>query len=185
MQVMVTIAGSMRRKNRSGCPRNDFLEGGGYSGIPSFRVCRSSHASFARGDAIDNVSSDGRRCGRCHPCGRTERAHKGFGNLAENARFPQRPHRSLLLERREEQKNEQQISSNRLSTQSDQVHSSRGLAIEPHNVALERPAVVGCEVDAHADRELGKVDELPSGSRQPQALDDAAVEVEELDFGEP
>lgn len=65
------------------------------------------------------------------------------------------------------------------------VADRRGLAIEPHNVALQRPAVVGCELDAHADRQLGKVDELPSGSNQPQVLDDATVEVEELDFGEP
>ncbi len=61
----------------------------------------------------------------------------------------------------------------------------RSLAIQPRDLALQCPAVVGSELDLHANRELGKLDELPSGSHQPQALDDAAVESEELVFGEP
>jgi hypothetical protein len=61
----------------------------------------------------------------------------------------------------------------------------RGLAIQLRDLTLQRPAVVGGELDAHADRELGELDELPRGTYQLQALDDASVETEELSFGEP
>ena len=35
--------------------------------------------------------------GRCHPCVTHRTRPQGFGNLAQNARFPLRPHPSSLL----------------------------------------------------------------------------------------
>jgi len=43
---------------------------------------------------------------------------QGFGNLAQNARFPQRPHRSSCS--RKKKKNEEHNHSDQLSTESDQ-----------------------------------------------------------------
>jgi hypothetical protein len=60
----------------------------------------------------------------------------------------------------------------------------RSLAIHPDNLTLQDPAIVGCELDVHADREPGEVDKLPRGSHQPQALDDLSVQIEEFVFGE-
>jgi hypothetical protein len=44
---------------------------------------------------------------------------QGFGNLANNARFPQRPHRSSLLWKKK--KNEKQDHLHQLSTESDHL----------------------------------------------------------------
>jgi hypothetical protein len=58
----------------------------------------------------------------------------------------------------------------------------RSLAIQPRNLTLHCPAIVGCELDAHADRAPGEFDKLPRGSHQPQALDDPPVQIEEFVF---
>jgi hypothetical protein len=54
MIAQSTISAADRERiSRSGCPRSDFLEGGGYSGIPLFRGCASSHDVFDS-DGFDN-----------------------------------------------------------------------------------------------------------------------------------
>jgi hypothetical protein len=45
MRVILSIAGSVRRKNRSGCPKSDFLEGGAPLVSPFFRPDASSTES--------------------------------------------------------------------------------------------------------------------------------------------
>jgi hypothetical protein len=49
---------------------------------------------------------------------------QGCGNLAKNARFPQRPHRSIFF--CEEAKNEDHTHSDQLSTESDQLQKAAG-----------------------------------------------------------
>jgi len=58
--VIRSIAGIARSKNRSGCPRSDFLEGGRYVGIPVFeRAHRSGgdHAIDTFRDVEDDVDA--------------------------------------------------------------------------------------------------------------------------------
>jgi hypothetical protein len=58
--VIRSITGIARSKNRSGCPRSDFLEGGRYVGIPVFeRAHRSGgdHAIETFRDVEDDVDA--------------------------------------------------------------------------------------------------------------------------------
>src|SRR5262249_14732164 len=75
------------------------------------------------GDVIDNFQAAEGDVDAATPVD-AKNAPTGFGNLAQNARFPQRPHRSLFSWKNEE-KNEEKISSNQLSTKSDQIQWHR------------------------------------------------------------
>jgi hypothetical protein len=57
---------------------------------------------------------------------------QGFGNLANNARFPQRPHRSSLLCKKK--KNEKQDHLHQLSTESDHLQAARAAVKEWHKM---------------------------------------------------
>jgi hypothetical protein len=90
-----------RSKKNSGCPRSDFLEGGRYSGIPLFathmgREVITPLKIFARSKTMWTLP----------PLWTHRTRPQGFGNLAKNARFPQRPHRSSFSLKKK--KNEEQ-----------------------------------------------------------------------------
>jgi hypothetical protein len=48
---------------------------------PLFFDHASAHRRSSPCTVIGKISNGGRRCGRCRPCGRKERAHKGLGKL--------------------------------------------------------------------------------------------------------
>jgi hypothetical protein len=109
----------MERKKRSGCPRNNFLEGGGYSGIPLFFVARflnargSERLQFFR-EREDDVDADILWTQRTRP--------QDLEISQKNARFPQRPHRSSFsweAERRTKHR------LRKLSTESDHSQNER------------------------------------------------------------
>jgi transposase InsO family protein len=64
--------------------------------------------------------------GRCHPCGRQERAHRDLENRTERG-FPQRPHPSALLY--EDERRPKRTTLINLSTDSDQVQGANGITV--------------------------------------------------------
>src|SRR5712692_4195878 len=54
------------------------------------------------------ISDSGRRCGRCRPCGRTERAHKGLGKRHKPP-FSTSPTPIILLQEEKEQRRTLQV----------------------------------------------------------------------------
>jgi hypothetical protein len=61
---------------------------------------------------------------------------QGFGNLAKNARFPQRPHRSSFSLKKK--KNEEQNHSNQLSTESDHVQAMPLIVYHSHPIGCQQ-----------------------------------------------
>jgi hypothetical protein len=115
--IRADCGGSARSKNSSGCPRSDLLEGGRHSGIPSFATRIVSEAIRAL-----TTSATLKTMWTLPPLWTHRTRPQGFGNLAKNARFPQRPHRSVFsLTKR---KNEEQNHADQLSTESDHHHST-------------------------------------------------------------
>ena len=107
-------------------PQERFSREGWLLWYPPFSSTPILEGIVRAGDVIDNFSNDGRRCGRCHPCGHKERAHRGLEISHSRTRDSHSAHIDpfLLERRREEKKNEEQISSNQLSTKSDQIQQS-------------------------------------------------------------
>ena len=60
----------------------------------------------------------------------------------------------------------------------------RRLSIQPRDLTLDHAPVVCGELDAHADREVRELNQLPRRAHQPQTRDDAAVEGDQFVFGE-
>ena len=103
--------GDRRNPKRPGCPRSDVLEEGR---TPDPYFC---HAHGHGGDhAIEHFREVEDDVDAATPWTHSTRP-QGFGNLAKNARFPQRPHRpSVSLTKT---KNEEHNHSDQLSTESD------------------------------------------------------------------
>ncbi len=109
-----SIAGIARSKNRSGCPRSDFLEGAAPSVSPfsSARIVPEVITPL-------KLFATSKTMWTLPPLWTHRTRPQGFGNLAKNARFPQRPHRSSFSLKK---KNEEQNHSDQLSTESDHPH---------------------------------------------------------------
>jgi hypothetical protein len=119
-----TIARSMRRKTAQDAPGTIFSRGG-YSGIPPFSSTRSSKASFVPSDVIDNFPSDEDDVDAATPVD-AQNAPTGVWKSRREREIPTAPTsiHVLLERRREKKKNEEQISSNQLSTKSAQIRST-------------------------------------------------------------
>jgi hypothetical protein len=88
-RVIQKFVRSSREKNRSRCLRNDFLEGAATPVSPFFATrivpeVITPLKIFARSKTMWTLP----------PLWTHRTRPQGFGNLAKNARFPQRPHRS-------------------------------------------------------------------------------------------
>src|SRR5579864_2070517 len=80
----------MRRNNRSGCPRNDFREGGGYLGIPPFE----HHSPI---NALEHFRRDENDVDADLPVGAKNASTRELEKSKQRS-FPQRPHRSSFLQ---------------------------------------------------------------------------------------
>ena len=69
-----------RKQIAQDAPATIFSRGVATPVSPFFRVRACAETIFAM-PRDWRISRDGRRCGRCRPCGRTERVHKGLGKL--------------------------------------------------------------------------------------------------------
>ena len=120
MHVMVTIAGIAAKTNRSGCPRNDFLEGVAtlVSPLSSTPILKGI---FRVGDVIDNFRATEDDVDAATPVD-AQNAPTGVWKSRREREIPTAP-TSILFGLKEEEKKEEQISSNQLSTKSDQIHS--------------------------------------------------------------
>ena len=111
----------MRRTQRSGCPRNDFLEGGGYSGIPPLSSTPILKGIFRAGDVIDNFRATEDDVDAATPVD-AQNAPTGVWKSRREREIPTAPTSILFCLKEEEMKeDEEQISSNQLSTKSDQI----------------------------------------------------------------
>jgi len=115
MGVIRQMAGGDSRENRPGCPRSDFLERGGYSGIPFFRP-RARAIGVPRLNRSLQIFARSKTMWTLTPCGRKERAHKVWKSRTERE-IPTAPTSILFLSWRE--KNEDHNHSSQLSTESD------------------------------------------------------------------
>src|SRR6516164_4052206 len=117
---MMTIAGSVQEKKSLRMPQDRFSRGGWLLRYPPFRGA-SSTPSIMRLTFFANAKTMWTL-----PLLWTQRTRpQEFGNLAKNARFPQRPHRSSFSLKA---KKEEQNHSDQLSTKSD--HPQRGELLE-------------------------------------------------------
>lgn len=92
-------------KRRSGCPRNDFLRGGRYSGIPRFRAGASSTASVGAGRDVMNLAARSKTVwARLSLWTHTNAVHPGLGTRQRTRGSPASP---SLRSRRNEQKNDE------------------------------------------------------------------------------
>jgi len=108
---MMTIAGSVQEKKSLRMPQDRFSRGGWLLRYPPFRGA-SSTPSIMRLTFFANAKTMWTL-----PLLWTQRTRpQEFGNLAKNARFPQRPHRSSFSLKA---KKEEQNHSDQLSTKSD------------------------------------------------------------------
>ena len=125
-----SIAGIARSKNRSGCPRSDFLEGAAPSVSPfsSARIVPEVITPL-------KLFATSKTMWTLPPLWTHRTRPQGFGNLAKNARFPQRPHRSSFSLKK---KNEEQNHSDQLSTENHPHRESGGANLQ----ALTSSAVV-------------------------------------------
>ena len=119
-------------KTAPGCPRSDVLEGG--------RTPTPLFATRMVPEVITplNISARSKTMWTLPPLWTHSTRPQGFGNLAKNARFPQRPHRpSVSLTKT---KNEEHNHSDQLSTESDHpkplFHSLDALPPPPHPPSL-------------------------------------------------
>src|SRR6516164_5257192 len=111
---MMTIAGSVQEKKSLRMPQDRFSRGGWLLRYPPFRGA-SSTPSIMRLTFFANAKTMWTL-----PLLWTQRTRpQEFGNLAKNARFPQRPHRSSFSLKA---KKEEQNHSDQLSTKSDHPH---------------------------------------------------------------
>jgi hypothetical protein len=113
MRVIRSIAaiGTIEKSLRM--PQERFSLGDPYSGIPCFRP----RAIVTKAITRLNISARSKTMWTLPPLWTHRTRPQGFGNLAKNARFPQRPHRSSFsLTKR---KNEEHNHSDQLSTESD------------------------------------------------------------------
>src|SRR6516165_6342710 len=115
---MMTIAGSVQEKKSLRMPQDRFSRGGWLLRYPPFRGA-SSTPSIMRLTFFANAKTMWTL-----PLLWTQRTRpQEFGNLAKNARFPQRPHRSSFSLKA---KKEEQNHSDQLSTKSDHPHGQFG-----------------------------------------------------------
>src|SRR5713101_1675731 len=103
-------------------PQERFSREGGYSGIPPFSSTRSSKASFAPSDVIDNSPSDEDDVDAATPVD-AENAPTGVWKSRREREIPTAPTSIMffLKKKEKERKNEERISSNQRSTKSDQI----------------------------------------------------------------
>jgi hypothetical protein len=124
MHVMAMIAGIDAKNNRSGCPRNDFLEGVApvVSPLSSTPILKST---FRAGHVTDNFRATEDDVDAATPMD-AQNAPTGVWKSRSEREIPTAPTSIIFIlkRRREEKKNEEQISSNQLSTKSDQIQQS-------------------------------------------------------------
>jgi len=113
MGVIRQMAGGDSRENRPGCPRSDFLERGGYSGIPFFRP-RARAIGVPRLNRSLQIFARSKTMWTLTPCGRKERARL---EISHRTRDPHSAHIDPLSFL--EEKNEDHNHSSQLSTESD------------------------------------------------------------------
>ena len=120
---MMTIAGSVQEKKSLRMPQDRFSRGGWLLRYPPFRGA-SSTPSIMRLTFFANAKTMWTL-----PLLWTQRTRpQEFGNLAKNARFPQRPHRSSFSLKA---KKEEQNHSDQLSTKSDHPQPTGSLGSRP------------------------------------------------------
>jgi len=112
MRVIDGVGGSARPCRM---PQERSSRGGRSLGIPLFE-----HALVSEAIASLNIFARSKTMWTLPPLWTHRTRPQGFGNLAQNARFPQRPHRSSCS--RKKKKNEEHNHSDQLSTESDQPH---------------------------------------------------------------
>ena len=123
---MMTIAGSVQEKKSLRMPQDRFSRGGWLLRYPPFRGA-SSTPSIMRLTFFANAKTMWTL-----PLLWTQRTRpQEFGNLAKNARFPQRPHRSSFSLKA---KKEEQNHSDQLSTKSDHPHPA---VAKPRKLRIE------------------------------------------------
>jgi hypothetical protein len=97
MSAILPLTRPMRRNKIAQDAPATIFSRGTLLWYPPISTTRNLETVFAR-QRHSKISCDGRRRGRCRPCGRKERAHKGLGKL-HKPQFPTAPTPIILFTR--------------------------------------------------------------------------------------